>query len=100
MAVKTWQTIKIQYCHHVGEEVGLEAEVVYPPEWLPDQPPRVFAHRCSHGLACNLDGRASLHLGRHKPNLRPIFGKNNLSISTRHSEGAPRPKQSHSQFDY
>ncbi len=59
MTVKTWQTIKVQYCHHADEQVGLEAEVVYPPDWLPDQPPRVLAHRCSHGMACNLDGRAS-----------------------------------------
>lgn len=59
MTVKSWETIKIQYCHHVNMEVGLEAEVIYPAEWLPDQPPRIQAHRCSHGMACNLDGRAS-----------------------------------------
>jgi hypothetical protein len=59
MSEKIWQTIKIQYCHHAGSEVGLEAELVYPPEWLPDQPPRVIAHRCSHGMTCNLDGRPS-----------------------------------------
>jgi len=59
MAVKTWETIKVQYCNHAEMQVGLEAELVYPPEWLPDQAVRIIAHRCSHGMACNLDGRAS-----------------------------------------
>jgi hypothetical protein len=59
MTVKTWETLKVQSCAHPGTQVGLEAEVVYPPEWLPEQGRRVVAHRCSHGLACNLDGRVS-----------------------------------------
>ena len=75
MMVKTWQTIKIQYCHHAGESVGLEAEVVYPPEWLPDQPPRIFAHRCSHGLACNLDGRPSCIWAGTNPTFDPFSVK-------------------------
>jgi hypothetical protein len=37
----------------VGQEVELEAEVVYPAEHLPDQPPHVVAHRCSKALECN-----------------------------------------------
>jgi hypothetical protein len=57
MALKTWQPIKICFCQHIGTEVALEAEVVYPSETLPDQAPRVGAHRCSHALDCNLDGR-------------------------------------------
>jgi hypothetical protein len=59
MANSTWQTIKVRYCQHAGMEVGMEAQVVYPAEWLPDQGPRVFAHRCSRAIACNMDGRAS-----------------------------------------
>ena len=51
MAVKTWQTIKVRYCHHADAEVELEAQTVYPAEWLPDQPPRILAHRCSHAFA-------------------------------------------------
>jgi hypothetical protein len=39
--------------------VTLEAELVYPAEWLPDQAPQVQAHRCSCGLECNLDERPS-----------------------------------------
>ncbi|MBN2147408.1 MAG: hypothetical protein JW726_08465 [Anaerolineales bacterium] len=59
MAEKVWETIKVQYCHHVKEQVGLEAELVYPADFLPDQGPRVLSHRCSHAFACNLDGRPS-----------------------------------------
>ena len=59
MAVKVWQPIKIAYCQHVGAEVALEAELIYPAEWLPEQQPRVHAHRCSCGIDCNLDGRPS-----------------------------------------
>jgi len=59
MAIKSWQTIKVRYCHHAGEEVGLEAQVIYPAEWLPDQSARVVSHRCSRAVACNLDGRSS-----------------------------------------
>ncbi len=59
MAVRIWQPIKVCFCDHAGTEVALEAELVYPPEWLPEQPPRVLAHRCSNGLDCNLDERPS-----------------------------------------
>jgi len=37
MSEKTWEIIKLRYCHHVGDQVGLEAELVYPAEHLPDQ---------------------------------------------------------------
>jgi len=59
LAETGWQVVKVRYCHHVNKEVGLEAEVVFPAEFLPDQAPRVIAHRCSHAVACNLDGRPS-----------------------------------------
>lgn len=58
MAKKIWQTIKVQNCQHAndgrGGEVALEAEVLYPEEHLPDQGPRVVAHRCSQGVECSL----------------------------------------------
>jgi len=54
MAEKVWQTIKVQHCVRVDREVTLEAQVIYPPEHLPDQPPQIVAHRCSFGLECNL----------------------------------------------
>jgi hypothetical protein len=72
MAVRTWQTIKTQFCHHVGEEVCLEVELVYPAEWLPDQPPRVLARRCSRGVTCNLDGRPSCVWAGTNPSYDPF----------------------------
>ena len=59
MSTKSWEVIKSSYCHHIGQEVGLEAKLVYPAEWQPEQAPRVLAHRCSQGVNCNLDGRPS-----------------------------------------
>jgi hypothetical protein len=53
VAFRTWEVNKISYCEHVGHEIALESEVVYPAEHLPDQPPRVLARRCSNALACN-----------------------------------------------
>ena len=54
MAVRTWETQKIRFCDHAGSDVALEAEVVYPADSLPDQAPRVQAHRCSRALECNM----------------------------------------------
>ena len=53
MAFRTWQVSNIKYCEHIGHEIALESEVVYPAEQLPDQPPRVIARRCSNALECN-----------------------------------------------
>ena len=50
MAEKIWQVEKIKYCEHVGHEVQIENEVVYPAENLPDQPPRIT---CASLLQCN-----------------------------------------------
>jgi hypothetical protein len=72
MAFKTWQTIKVRYCHHVGEDVSMEAEVLYPAEFLPDQHPRILAHRCSRALACNLDERSSCTWASTNPTFDPF----------------------------
>ena len=72
MAFRTWQVIKVQYCHHVQDEIDMEADVVYPAEWLPDQPPRILAHRCSRGLACNLQGKPSCIWAGTNPNIDPF----------------------------
>jgi hypothetical protein len=74
MTIKEWEIIKVRYCVHAATDVGLEAEMVYPAEWLPDQPPRIVAHRCSHALACNLDGRASCTWAGTNPGIDPLFG--------------------------
>jgi len=47
MATKVWESVKVRYCDHVKSEVSLEAQVVYPAEWMPDQPPQVLSHRFS-----------------------------------------------------
>ena len=72
MSEKTWRTIKVQFCQHAGTEVELEAELVYPAEWLPDGPPRVLAHRCSHGLTCNSDNRPSCIWAGTNPSYDPF----------------------------
>ncbi len=72
MAETSWETLKIQYCHHVDTKVALQAQLAYPSEHLPDQPPRVLAHRCSHGVACNLDGRPSCIWSGTNPNIDPF----------------------------
>ena len=72
MATKTWQPIKVCYCQHVGVEVSLEAELIYPAEWLPDQNPRITSHRCSRGIECNLDGRVSCLWAGTNPTVDPF----------------------------
>jgi hypothetical protein len=54
MAVRNWEVLKVCYCGYIDAQVGLEAEVVFPAELLPDQAPRVVAHRCSRGVECGL----------------------------------------------
>lgn len=54
MAKKVWQIIKVQHCRHSNQEAYLEAEILLPEEHLPDQGPRVVAHRCSRGIKCGL----------------------------------------------
>ena len=72
MAIRNWETLKVCYCHHVAKEVSLEAQLVYPSETQPDQPPRVLAQRCSNALACNLDGRASCIWAGTNPTFDPF----------------------------
>ncbi|MFH1906775.1 MAG: hypothetical protein ABIL11_05255 [Chloroflexota bacterium] len=52
MAERVWEVSKVCYCEHANREVALETQVVYPIDFLPDQPPRVTARRCSHGMIC------------------------------------------------
>ncbi len=72
MALRTWEITKVRYCPQVSKEVGLEAHLVYPAEWLPDQPPRVLAHRCSEALICNLNDRATCVWAGTNPNYDPF----------------------------
>lgn len=75
MVIKTWDVLKVRYCPHAGCEVNLEAEVIYPAEWLPETPPRIAAHRCSHGMMCNLDHRASCIWSGTNPAVDPFLDK-------------------------
>ena len=73
MSIKSWEIVNTRYCHHAGQEVALEAELVYPSEWLPDQAPRVLAHRCSQAIGCNLDGRPSCIWAGTNPAIDPFI---------------------------
>jgi hypothetical protein len=79
MAERKWEPIKTCYCQHVDQEVDLEAEMVFPVEWLPDQKPRIIAHRCSHALVCNLDGRPSCIWSGTNPMIDPFMEESKLS---------------------
>ena len=37
MAYRNWEVLKVSYCDRAGEEVFLEAEIVYPATFLPEQ---------------------------------------------------------------
>lgn len=75
MAVKNWEPVKIRYCDHAGKEVALEIEAVYPADILPDQPPRVMAHRCSHGYLCSLYKQAACVWAGTNPDYDPFLEK-------------------------
>jgi hypothetical protein len=72
VAYRNWEVSKIKYCEHVGHEIALETELVYPAEFLPDQPPRVVAQRCSNGLACNAMEKPGCVWCGTRPNHQPI----------------------------
>ncbi|MEW5872210.1 MAG: hypothetical protein AB1894_23310 [Chloroflexota bacterium] len=72
MSVKMWQPIKTCFCHHISQEVHLEAELIYPADWLPDYPPQAQAHRCSSASECNLDGRSSCVWAGTNPTVDPF----------------------------
>ena len=59
MAYKTWHPMKIRFCEHAQCEVALEVQVIYPIDLMPDQPPRVLAHRCNQAVNCNLMDKPS-----------------------------------------
>ena len=48
-----WKPIRRMFCEKAGAEAALEVRLVYPADFLPDQPPRVAGHRCSLGTDCN-----------------------------------------------
>ena len=73
MADKKWEVVKVRYCGHVSKNVALEAEKVYPAEYLPDQPARVMAHRCTEGIRCMLENRPSCVWAGSNPAFDPFL---------------------------
>ncbi len=71
MAQKSWEVIKIRYCDHVGHEVSVETEMIYPADHLPDMP-RVVSHRCSDAKACNMVDKPSCAWCGTNPNHQPL----------------------------
>jgi hypothetical protein len=59
----------------VQKDVSLEAETVYPAEFLPDQPARVMAHRCSQGIRCMLMNKPSCVWAGSNPAFDPFAEK-------------------------
>ncbi len=73
MAYRSREVVQVCFCGHVQQEVALEAEVLYPADFLPD-PPRVVSHRCSLGDHCNqLDQPACVWAGTN-PLVDPFRG--------------------------
>ena len=72
MAVKSWEAIKVRYCERADCEVALEAEVIHPAEFLPDQAPRVGSHRCSRGFECSTLNRATCQWAGTNPGYDPF----------------------------
>ena len=72
MAEKKWYVSKVLYCEHVGHDIALETQVILPSEYLPEQAPRVIAHRCSDALECNCVNKPSCAWCGTNPNYRPI----------------------------
>ena len=75
MAKVDWETLKVRYCLHVKDDVALEAQVVFPADQLPDQAPRVLAHRCSRGLECAMDERGTCIWAGSNPGYDPFAEK-------------------------
>ena len=71
MAEKHWEVLKIRYCDHVGHEINIESEVVYPADYLPDAP-RVVAHRCSNARECNMFDKPTCAWCGTNPNYQPM----------------------------
>lgn len=75
MAFKTWKVTKVRYCSHVGQEVAMEVEAVYPSDFIPDSAPRIQAHRCSNAVNCLISQRAACKWSGANPNYDPYAEK-------------------------
>ena len=72
MTPKTWEVIRTRHCHHVDREVALEAQLVHPADFMPDQTGVSFPSLLAGHLL--QPGRTSkLPLGWHQPYYRSLF---------------------------
>ncbi|MFT3894974.1 MAG: hypothetical protein QM730_25385 [Anaerolineales bacterium] len=71
MTKQQWEVSMIRYCDRVGHPISLEVKVVYPPEYMPDHPPRVVARRCSNAVDCNGIDKAACAWCGTNPDYRP-----------------------------
>ena len=53
MAWESWRTVKQTRCEIMDEEITLHSRLAFAADNLPDQPPRVLAHRCSSAEHCD-----------------------------------------------
>jgi hypothetical protein len=72
MALRTWVRQKTAVCDHLHREVSLEVELVLPADVLPEQAPRVLAHRCSYGASCNALDRPACAWAGTLPGFDPL----------------------------
>jgi hypothetical protein len=72
MSQKQWYVTKVRYCERVGHEIAFETEVVVPSELLPEQPPRIIAHRCSNSIECNGVDKPGCVWAATNPNYHPL----------------------------
>lgn len=72
MTQKYWQTQKSCFCERVGHEIRIETQMVFPAEHLPDQPPRILAHRCSSAIECNALNKMVCAYSGTNPDFKPL----------------------------
>lgn len=75
MAIREWEVWREQQCERVGRTVRLEVEVAYPATWMPEQAPRVLAHRCSEAMRCHLEGQSACVWAGTNPAYDPLGGR-------------------------
>jgi hypothetical protein len=59
VAYRKWEIVQVRYCDHVGCQVALEADTIFPADHLPDQKPRVIAQRCTQAIRCMVTNKPS-----------------------------------------
>lgn len=74
MATTRWETIKQQYCDKAGCQVALQAHIIFPIDYLPDNP-RIASERCSHGDLCLKERLGACGYSGGDPEIDPFLEK-------------------------